>query len=101
MIYVWNEILSEGTHGAKNHRIVYEGETVILDCYLTAVGVILHYPVFWVKEGKKIATKNQNRLPYINNEYSHLPYSVRYTSSQAQGRPLSWFFHHINDNPSW
>ena len=54
MISVWNEILSEGTHGAKNHRIVYEGETVILDCYLTAVGVILHYSVFWVKEGKKI-----------------------------------------------
>ena len=87
IISLWNGIHAEVAYDTTNHISVNLGDTIILDCDLATAGAILIYPVFWVKDSRRlIATKNKNGQPYIHSEYFHLRYSVDYSSSTRRRR---------------
>ena len=96
MISVWNGIHADGAYGTTNHISVNLGDTITLDCDLATAGIILRYPVFWVKEGMTVATKKQNGQPDIANGFiPQLGYTVKYSGRQARDRRLSLTLHRV------
>ena len=66
MIFGGCILYMNGESVAADQRLaVNVGDNVTLDCNLAAAGIIIKYPVFWMKGEEKIVVKHQNRAPDI------------------------------------
>ena len=52
------------------------GDNVTLDCNLAAAGIIIKYPVYWMKGEEYIGVKQQNLAPFIYPSPANQRYSV-------------------------